>query len=162
MLAAGCSSCGFFRFLGGALSSEVQSFSIEEVQSEALEAPLDVAQKIKDILEKQVVRMRALTKKKQDGDVQYQIIIKSFTYTPTFSTKNDTDGQFQEVEKLTLVVQVSYLNKMDQEASFKQKSFSASQDLVITEQKEKKEAELIDLILREIVDNICSDSIDIW
>ncbi|WP_250237584.1 LPS assembly lipoprotein LptE [Cardinium endosymbiont of Oedothorax gibbosus] len=155
--------CGLFTFSGVSLSPNVKTFSIQ-FYTEVSDGPTDMPDKLTEALATQILRItNSLTREEKDGDIQYEGVIKSFSYRTTFSTKdNDQDKELKEVQRLTITIEVSYLNPSNEASSFKKKQFSASADIMSTEDQSKKEPELIELIVRQLVDDIYNKSIDNW
>ncbi|WP_165941898.1 LPS assembly lipoprotein LptE [Cardinium endosymbiont of Culicoides punctatus] len=151
-------SCGLFSFSGAALSSDIKTFSIG-FYSEVSDGPMDMAKRFTEGLETKILRTTSLSKETTDGDLQYEGGIKSFSYTTTFSTKNDNKEDSQEVQRLTITIEVSYHNPSDEEASFKKKIFSSSADKVSDTETED---DLVNKIIQNLVDDICHKSIDNW
>lgn len=154
-------SCGLFTFSGASLPADVKTFSIQEFYTEVSDGPTDMPKKLTEVLAEKILRMTSLTREEKDGDIQYEGTIKSFSYHTTFSTKGENDS-IKEVERLTITIEVSYLNPSDEASSFKKKQFSASADMMSTENQLEKEPGLIEEIFRQLVDDICSKSIDNW
>ncbi|MCT4697157.1 MAG: LPS assembly lipoprotein LptE [Candidatus Cardinium sp.] len=158
----GLHSCGLFTFLGTSLSPDVKTFSVQTFYTEVTDGPIDMPQKLTEALVTKISRITSLTREEKDGDIQYEGIIKSFSYTTAFNTKNEQGHNLKEVQRLTITIEVAYLNPTDEESSFKKKQFSASADMLSTENKLEKEPELIKEIFNKLVDDICSKSIDNW
>ena len=153
-------SCGIFTFSGIMLSPDLQTFSIQEFYTEVSDGPLDAYKTITTELENRILRETPLRRESQNGDLQYEGTMKSFVYTSVFSAEGNKKDTLQEVQRLTITVEVSYVNRLSEEVSFKKKLFSASKDLNADADKESKEKELVKEIIREIVDHIFSQSID--
>lgn len=153
--------CGVLSFSGNALSSDVKTFSIQTFYTEISDGPTDMRTKLTEALAEKILRTTDLTREEKDGNIQYEGVIKSFAYRSTFSTKSE-DGSSKEVQRLTITIEVSYLHPSDEASSFKKKQFSASADMISTENQLEKEPQLIEEIFRQLVDDICRKSIDNW
>ncbi|WP_243517829.1 MULTISPECIES: LPS assembly lipoprotein LptE [unclassified Candidatus Cardinium] len=158
-------SCGLFTFSGVALSPDIKTFSVKSFYTEVSEGPTDMTQKLTEKLESKILRMTTLTKEEKDGDIQYEGVIKSFAYRTAFSTKDkgdysSGDNNPKEVQRLTITIEVSYLNPADEDSSFKKKQFSASADIFSNENQLEKEPLLIEEIFCQLVDDICNKSIE--
>lgn len=155
-------SCGLFSFSGAALPSEIQTFSIQEFHTEVSDGPLDLTQQLTEALAKKITQMTTLTHVEREGHIQYEGVVKSFEYKTTFCTDNKEGEAQKEVQRLTITVEVSYLNPLEEENAFKKKLFSASKDMLSEENPLDREQGLVDEIIKELVDAICSKSIDNW
>ncbi len=154
--------CGVFTFSGVALPPDINTFSIQQFYTEVSDGPTDMPSKLTEALESKILRMTPLIREEKDGDIQYEAVIKSFAYTTTFTTKTDDENNPKEVQRLTITIEVSYLNRSDEASSFNKKQFSASADMISTENKSEKEPILIEEIFTKLVDDICNKSIDNW
>ncbi|WP_342265399.1 LPS assembly lipoprotein LptE [Cardinium endosymbiont of Philonthus spinipes] len=153
--------CGIFTFSGVSVSPDMKDFSIQ-FYTEVSDGPPDMQNKLMDELATRIMRSTSsLAQAEKDGDIQYEGVIKSFSYRTTFSTKDEDDNP-KEVQRLTITIEVSYSNPADEEASFKKKLFSASADMLSTENQLDKEPELIKEIFRQLVDDVYNKSIDNW
>ncbi|UWW96791.1 MAG: LPS assembly lipoprotein LptE [Candidatus Cardinium sp.] len=155
-------SCGLFTFSGVALSPDVKTFSIQTFHTEVSDGPIDMPSNLTEALKEKLSRSTPLTREEKDGDIQYEGIIKSFSYRTTFSTKSDNNDTPKEVQRLTITIEVSFINRFDEEASFKKKQFSASEDILYTENQLEKEPELVKKIFTKLVDEIYNKSLDNW
>lgn len=154
--------CGLFTFSGVSLPGDIQTFSIQEFYTETSDGPTDLPKKLTEALESKILRLTSLTKQDKDGDIQYEGVIKSFSYRTTFSTKSEDKDNPKEIQRLTITVEVSFINPSDETSSFNKKSFSASADMLYTENQNEKEKQLIKEIFGQLVDDICNKSIDNW
>lgn len=154
--------CGLFTFSGVSLPGDVKTFSIQEFYTELSDGPADLPQRLTQALETRILRMTGLTRQEKDGDIQYEGVIKSFSYHTAFSANSKDEEGSKEVQRLSITIEVSYLNPSDEASSFKQKQFSASADMLSTENKDEKEDELIKEIFHQLVDDVCNKSIDNW
>ncbi|WP_419241207.1 LPS assembly lipoprotein LptE [Cardinium endosymbiont of Nabis limbatus] len=155
-------SCGLFTFSGTSLHPDIKTFSVQTFYTEVSDGPTDMPRKLTDILSEKILRTTNLTKEEKEGDIQFEGIIKSFSYRSTYSTKGEDGNTTKEIQRLTITIEVSFLNAADEESSFKKKQFSASADMLSTENKLDKEPELVEEIFRQLVDDVCSKSIDNW
>lgn len=155
-------SCGLFSFSGATFPSDIKTFSIREFDSEVAEGPTDMTKKLTEALGTNVLRLTSLTREEKDGDIQFEGVIKSFSYTNRRPTKSDdsNSNSVEEVPYLTIVVEVSYSNPSDKERSFTKKRFSAGE--FPREGQSQKEQALVDEIFEKLVSDICSTSIDYW
>ncbi|WP_339044470.1 LPS assembly lipoprotein LptE [Cardinium endosymbiont of Tipula unca] len=144
------------------MPSDIKTFSVQEFYIEVSDGPIDMARRLTEALEEKILRMSSLSKETEDGDIQYEGGIKSFSYLTTFTTKSDDEVGMKEVQRLTITVEVSYKNPSDEASSFKQKQFSASADMISGESKSRTEDDLVNEIIRKLVDDICCKSIDNW
>lgn len=154
--------CGLFTFSGVSLPPDVKTFSIQTFHTEVSDGPTDMPIKLTEALETNILRSTLLIKEEKDGDIQYEGIIKSFSYRTTFSTKIDNNDTPKEVQRLTITIEVSCINRFDEVVSFKKKQFSASADMLSTENQSEKEPELVKKIVEQLASDVYARSLDNW
>ncbi|HLP35046.1 MAG TPA: LPS assembly lipoprotein LptE [Amoebophilaceae bacterium] len=155
-------SCGIFSFSGAALPPDIETFSIKEFHAEISDGPLNLTQQLTEALAKKITQMTTLTQVEREGHIQYEGVIKSFAYKTTFHTDNKEGEEQKEVQRLTITIEVSYVNPLEEENAFEKKLFSASKDMLAEENPLDKEQGLVDEIIQELVEAVCNKSIDIW
>lgn len=158
-------SCGIFSFTSGTnLPDDIKTFSIEKFYVETTDAPLNVDNELTEALEEKILRMTTLTRKHEDGDIQYQGTIKSFSYSTNLDNSYSANNASQSVEvtTLTIILEVSYKNTINQENSFKNKCFSASSSIINKQNPTAQEKKLIQETIQKLVENIYNASIDNW
>lgn len=154
--------CGLVTFSDASLPPDIKTFSVQRFAREVADGPSDMEEKFAEFLEMKIGRMTSLTREEKDGHIDYEGVIKSFVYKTVFSSKGGNDESPKEVERLTITIEVTYTNNSDDDSSFKKKTFSASADMLSTENKVDKEPILVEDIFRQLVNDIYSKSIDLW
>ncbi|ROT47128.1 LPS assembly lipoprotein LptE [Candidatus Cardinium hertigii] len=156
-------SCGIFTFQGAEPPPEIKSFSIQEFYSEVADAPPDMNQKLMEALETKLLQMTSLTREDKDGDIQYDGIITSFAYSTVWKDDKENPNSIpKEVKCLTIKVNVTYTNPFEEENEFNKESFEGHAYMDTNDDQSTKEEELINTIIRDLVDKIYTKSIDAW
>ncbi len=88
-------------------------------------------------------------------------MITEFKYTPMAPTSSAQGGTASRT-KLTMTVEVSYINKYDQEFEFAKKSFSQSADMEATANIVAEEPRMVEEILNKLTKDIFNASIASW
>lgn len=143
------SGCGFYSFTG-ADTGTAQTFQVNFFQNVAplIEPGLDIefTNSLQDLIQNQT----KLSLVNSGGDMIYEGEIVEYRISPTTATANDTAAQ----NRLTLTVNVRFVNNTKEEANFEQRfSFFfdyEGQDLLIGAQKDTAIAEIFERITQDI------------
>ena len=161
----GLHGCGLFSFSGSSLPDDIKTFSIE-CYTEVSDGPINMPDELTKAFETKILNSTRLTREEKDGDIQYAITLKSFEYKTHFTTTNENDDTPKEVQRLTITIEVSCSSPtneaFEQESLFKNKQFSASEDMVSNENQLEKEPELIKKIFDTLVEDVVNKSTDNW
>ena len=153
--------CGMFSFSSGTLSSAIQTFSLETFQTEIAEGPIDLKDQLTEELADRIQNMTNVTRVEKDGDIQFEGVIKSFSYTSIAASSNNESSR-EGKERLTIRVEVSYHNTTDKEASFTKKTFYEYADTETSAGRDAEESGLVEAIVRKLAESIAAKSIDRW
>ena len=85
--------CGMFSFSSGTLSSAIQTFSIQKFQTEIAEGPIDLKDQFTEELADRIQNMTNLTRVEKGGDIQFEGVIKSFSYTPIGASSSNESSR---------------------------------------------------------------------
>ena len=127
--------CGIYSFTGASIPSGTETFQVNYFVNEAgnrpgstIEPGLD--QEFTIALQDLLMNQTNLTLVKNNADLIYEGEITQYSITPTTSTANNTAAQ----NRLTMVVNVRYINNKKEDDSFEQRfsffyDFDANQQL---------------------------------
>jgi hypothetical protein len=154
--------CGIYSFSGSSISSEVKTFSIQNFQSNVPLGPPDLAEKFTERLEKELLQRTQLSQVTTKGEIQFEGVITQFEYKPVAPTTSiDGDDQASST-RLTITVQVSYINPKDQEFTFSKKRFSQYADTKADSNTDAAEPGLVEEIFTKLVKDIFNASVASW
>jgi len=152
--------CGIYSFSGTSVPSEAKTFSLQ-VQSNVSLGPPDLAEKFQQQLEDELVHRTPLKFTDTQGDLQLDGVLKQFKYMPIAPTKKDTEDQVS-IDRLTIAVQMNYINPYNKDASFSKKVFSQYADMPADASRSSEEARLIDEVFRKLIKDIFNETVASW
>lgn len=155
--------CGIYSFSGISLPKEAQTFSLNFQSSVAL-GPSDLVARLQQRLCDELVQRTSLKQVATQGDLQLEGNIKKFAYTPAAITKSMKEGErdHASIERLTIEVEVTYINPYDEDVAFSKKTFSQFADMPATVDRDSEEDRLIDTIFAELIEDIFSETVASW
>lgn len=154
--------CGIYSFSGSSLSSEVKTFSIQPFQSNVALGPPDLAEKFTERLGKELLQRTQLSQVTTKGDIQFEGVITQFEYKPVAPTASSGGNDQANKTRLTITVQVSYINPKDQEFTFSKKRFSQFDDMPASSSTDVEEPRLVEEIFTKLVKDIFNASVASW
>ena len=155
-------ACVFYSFSGSSLSSEVKTFSIKEFYSDVAKGPPTLAQDFSHQLGEQLLQKAPLNQVDKDGDIQFEGTIKGFSYTPVAPTTGQGGFDNAAVTRLTITVEVDYINLHDKEFQFTKKRFSQYADMPADASIDAKIPELVEEIFKKLIEDILNASVTNW
>jgi hypothetical protein len=156
-----CHSCVFYSFSGTSLSKEVKTFSIQRFQSRATLGPADLAEQLTEKLSNELLQKTPLKQLDANGDIEFEGSITELKYSP-MTPSISPEGDVASRTKLTLTVEVTYINKYDQEFEFSKKNFTQSADMDATANIITEEPRMVEEVLAKLVKDIFNASVASW
>ncbi|TAF34996.1 MAG: hypothetical protein EAZ57_01880 [Cytophagales bacterium] len=157
-LLAGCA--GFKISLNGAtIPPEAKSISVAMFLDDAGTGPPNLAITTTEKMRSYFQRNTRLDVIAGNGDLQYEGSVTGYTVTPVAPTGEDT--QQAGLQRLTITLQVQYLNTFDEEAGFDE-SFSFFADFPPDKNITDVERDLIEVILNQIMFDVFNRSLANW
>jgi len=151
--------CGIYSFSGVSLPPEAKTFSLS-LRSDVALGPPDLAKRLQQQLGDGLVQRTPLKQVETQGDLQLSGSIKGFSYASIMPVQS---GQGKDsVERLTIEVQLDYINPYDKDASFSKKTFSQHADMAVNTSRSGEENRLIDDIFTKLVEDIFNETVASW
>jgi len=151
------SSCGVsasYSMTGSTTSAE--TISITEFYNNAELGPANMGQTMSNELKNYFIQNSDLRVVPDEGQLQLEGEITDFRYSPVAprSTGNPEDLTSASYTRLTITIKATYINTLDENMSFKDKSFSFYQDipneLNISDVEERYTREIFNRIINDI------------
>lgn len=120
------SGCGVYSFSGTNISPDIKSISIQNFENPTGEGPANLTQLVTENFKNYYRRNTNLTLLQQEGDLQLEGQIVSFTVTPA-AIQREGDIDRASLNRLTLGIQVRFVNSQNPDENFDQ-LFSISRD----------------------------------
>tara|TARA_B100001996_G_C18451940_1_gene512582 strand:+ start:113 stop:634 length:522 start_codon:yes stop_codon:yes gene_type:complete len=158
-------SCGVYSFTGASISPEVKTISFQNFFNNSPLGPSNMSvlfnEKIKDYFE----RNTSLTLVDEGGDLEIEGTIEDFSLAPVAPTAEGgrNSQYFTGLTRLTVRVNATYFNKIDDQFNYENKSFSFFKDFnQNTEELSSNEQEFLDEIFDQIILDIFNASVANW
>lgn len=158
LLTAALSSCGSYSFTGGDVG-DAKTVSIDFFPNYADIVQPTLSQTFTEKLRDIFLQQTPLELVQNGGDLHFEGSIVDYSIKP-ISAQASEIGQVAK-NRLTITVNVIYVNKLDDKKSFEQR-FSKFADFDANAELSQVEGELIDQITQELSENILNTSIGNW
>ena len=150
------SSCGIYSFQQGSIPPEVQSISIANIYNESGGGPSNLSQNFTEKLKSYYQQNSRLSIATTNGDWQLEGKIVSYQVMPIA-----VQGAKGAANRLTMRVQIKFINNNDPKANFDQ-AFSFFSDYPAEQTLTLVENELIETITNQIVFDIFTKTTSNW
>ena len=155
--------CGIYSFSGTSLPPEAKSFSLY-FQSDVALGPADLAAKFQQRLEEELLQLTPLKQVDAKGDLQLDGLIKKFDYVPVGPNKSGKEGTGDRasMNRLTIEVELNYINPYDKTSAFSKKIFSQYEDVDASTSSRSEEPRLVEAIFTKLVEDIFNETLASW
>lgn len=157
------SGCGVYSFTGVAITAE--TISIATFYNDAEGGPPDMAQTFTNKLKDYYQSNTNLTLVEEDGELQLEGVVTGYRLSPIAPTAANADllgGNASALTRLTITVQVTYVNTEDDQFNFENRSFSFYEDFDSDQNLTAIESQLLDRIFDQIILDIFNASVANW
>ncbi|MEX2335660.1 MAG: LptE family protein [Fulvivirga sp.] len=155
--------CGVYSFTGVALTAE--TLSIQPFYNDAEGGPPDMAQSFTNELVDYYQSNTNLSLVEEDGELQIEGAVTGYRLSPIAPTATDLDqlgGGTSALTRLTITVQVTYINTQDDQFNFENRSFSFYEDFDSDQNLTSIEDQLLETIFDQIILDIFNASVANW
>jgi len=163
-LAVICTGCSAYSFTGASLVNGERTISIQQFYNNALLGPSNMSQVFTEKMRDYFQQNTSLALVQDNGDLQFDGFISSFTVSPVAPNANARDGGLQTsaTTRVTITVQVTYVNIKNDQFDFDQ-SFRFFQDFDSeATDLQSVEDQLVDEIFNQIILDIFNASVANW
>jgi hypothetical protein len=150
------SSCGVgVQYSMTGTSTEASTISIAEFYNNADLGPANMGQTFTNEIKNYFVRNSSLSVVQQEGELSLEGEITTFSLTPIapVSTGDPNDITSASATRLTITVRATYINTLNDEMSFKDKTFSFYKDFP----NELNVSDIEDTYVRQVFERIIND-----
>jgi hypothetical protein len=154
-------SCGVYSFTG--TSTLAKTISITEFYNNADLGPANMSQIFTNELKNYFIQNSNISVVAEEGELMMDGEITDFRLTPIAPVAGDQNQiNSASSSRLTITVKVTYVNTLDEEMSFKDKSFSFYRDFSNDQNFADIEERLTKEIFERIVNDIFNASVANW
>jgi hypothetical protein len=159
--------CGVYSFTGANISPDVKTISIQTFYDEVGTGPPNLSQLFTEKIRDYYQQNTSLSIIQNEGDLQIEGSIVGYTLTPmapkSSGSQNFDDADIAALQRLTITVNVTYINTQDDTFDFESQRFSFYQDYDPEKQDFNSiEAELVEVIYDAIVLDIFNATVANW
>lgn len=152
------SSCGIYSFSGTSIQPDVKTISIPFVSYKAQRANPTLANDLTEAMRTKFRRLTRLEQVDEDGDMEITATVTGYDVRASSVTANDVAAQ----NRLTITVQVSFVDNKHPEENFDKKAFSGYADYDSTNSLDAVESSLCTEIIDKIVEDIFNATVAQW
>jgi hypothetical protein len=157
VVSAFLSACKIYSFTGTTLSPDLKTFSIQNFSMAAAGGPQNMSLSFNEKLKEYYQRNTNLKFKNLDGDIHLEGSIINYEVSPVSATAGDRAA----MNRLTITVEVKFVNKLSEAESF-EKEFSFYQEFPQEQSLSQAEPVLVPKILDQLVLNIFNSTAASW
>ena len=150
--------CGIYSFSGTSIDSDVNTITINYFEYKAQTVNPSLSNDITEALRTRFRRMTRLEQVEQDGDLEIVGQITGYAVAPAAITANEVAAR----NKLTVTVQVDFINRKHPEEDFEKKSFSNYAEYDSTTSLDAVEQTLCAEIIDKIIEDIFNATVAQW
>lgn len=155
ILATGLTAC--YSFKGYSIPEEAKTYYVGTFKVNAFNAPPTINQTFTESLKDKIARESRLRYSDSEPDMEFQGAIQNFTV----SAVAPQPGERTAFNRLTIIVQVSYSNKLDPKATWS-KSFSHFADFAAEQNLLAVQDDLITIIFNQILEDVFNSAFNNW
>lgn len=142
-------SCGIYSFTGTSIQPDVKTVTINYFEYLAPKVNPSLSNDITQALQEKFIKLTKLELVDIDGDLEIVGAVTGYDVKATAITANESAA----MNRLTVNVKISFVNRKYPEEDFENKSFSAYADFDATQSLDAVEASLCE----EIIEKLCED-----
>lgn len=146
-----------YKFTPAKVETTISSFYVEPFKLTAYSAPATLNQTFTEALKDKIARESRLKFVDGESDVEFEGTIQSWVVAPIAPQPNEQTA----FNRLTIIINVIYTNHQDPKASWNRNfshfaDFGTDQDLLSVQD------ELIDIILKQIMEDVFNQAFNNW
>lgn len=151
-------SCGIYSFTGTSIQPDVKTVTINYFEYKALKVNPSLSNMLTEAMQDKFLKLTKLEQVEMDGDIEIIGAVTGYDVKATAVTANESVAQ----NRLTVTVQISFVNRKYPEDNFENKSFSAYQDFDAMQSLEAVEATLCEDIVEQLCDDMFNATVANW
>lgn len=157
LAACAIQGCGFYSFTGASIPAAAKTVSVQYFNNQAQIVQPMLSNELTTSLRDALMNQTSLAMVESDGDLEFEGEIVSYTTSPTAITSD----QVAALNRLTIVVNVRFVNNIDESKSFEQR-FTQYEDYSSETDLSTIESTLISTIVTNLVDQIFNKALVNW
>lgn len=157
-------ACNVYSFTGASLGPEIKTISIQNFYNDSGGGPPNMSQLFSEKIKDYYQQNTNLSLVDNNGDLLLEGSISRYEFTPVAPRASGSDefGDVASLMRLNITVNATYINTVDDEFNFDNRSFSFFADFNAEQDPASVEDELIDEIFEQIIFDIFNASVANW
>lgn len=152
-------ACGIYSFTGASIPAGAKTVSVDYFKNSAPIFNATLSQEITEMLQDKLLSQTPLDLTENRGDLQFKGEIVGYSSAPVSIVSRDDPTAASN--RLTIRVQVDFINEMDETASFSQ-SFTRYHDYPASQNLSAAEPTIVPIIIELITDDIFNKAVVNW
>ena len=157
LLALVCQSCGFYSFTGASIPAEAKTVSVQYFPNQAQLINPTLSNDFTTALRDAMMNQTSLDMVEASGDLAFEGEITDYRTTPVAITA----GQTAALNRLTITVNVRFVNLFDESKNFETK-FSHYEDYPSDQELNSVQESLTGTIIEALVEDIFNKALVNW
>ena len=151
-------SCGIYSFTGTSIQPDVKTITINYFEYKALKVNPNLSNSITEALKDKFTKMTKLEQVDIDGDLEIVGAVTGYDVKATSIGANEQAA----MNRLTVNVKITFINRKYPEDNFENKGFSAYADFDATQSLDAVESGLCEEIVEKLCDDIFNATVANW
>ena len=163
ILAVVVNACRFpkYNFTGGSIPAGVKTVFVDFFTNRARVVNPTLSQTFTEAMKDKFVNESGLSMEREQGDLEFSGQITGYEVRPLSIQQSEQGRDFASMNRLTVTVKVVFTNNKDHEQDFNT-SFSAYYDWESTRSLNEVESSAVEVIVKQLVDDIFTKSVANW
>ena len=157
LLALVCQGCGFYSFTGASIPAEAKTVSVQYFPNQAQLINPTLSNDFTTALRDAMMNQTSLDMVESGGDLAFEGEIVDYRTTPVAITA----GQTAALNRLTITVNVRFVNLFDETKNFETK-FSHYEDYPSDQELNSVQESLTGTIIEALVEDVFNKALVIW
>ncbi len=150
-------SCGIYSFKGASIPADARTVSVTYFTTTATNSPPSLNQTISEGLKDLFLSQTNLDLTDSEGDLMFSGEITKYQITPIAIKANETASK----NRLTIAIKIKYNNSLNNKSNF-ESAFSRYHDFESSENLEDVEPFLIEVITKELLEDVFNKAFVNW
>lgn len=151
-------SCKVYSFTGANINPDIRTISVEYILDKSGGGPASASDIFTNTLKDRMLNLTSLSFVNVGGDVQFSGIISSYNY----SIQAPTGNVSSDLRRITMQVQITYINTVEEDAGFQSQTFSRFADYPVDQDLNTVEEQIILEISTQLIDDIFNKAFVNW
>lgn len=151
-------SCGIYSFTGTSIQPDVKTVTINYFEYKALKVNPSLSNDLTNALQDKFLKLTKLEQVEMDGDLEITGAITGYDVKAAAITANEQAA----MNRLTVTVKISFVNRKYPEDDFPEKAFSAYADFDAMQSLDAVESSICEDIIEQLCEDMFNATVANW